>query len=79
VQFGATWPEWAIEKARIFTPIAQWPVTRVKANTLERFSNYRGVSKVVQGGFFLRKRPLEADGFPIHQLENRYSRGKDHE
>jgi hypothetical protein len=26
----------------------------------------------VQGGFFLRKKPLEVSGFSIHQLENRY-------
>jgi hypothetical protein len=39
---------------------------------LERFSNSRGVTKVVQGGFFLRKKPLKVRGFLLHQLENRY-------
>ena len=41
---------------------------------LERFSNSRGVTNVVQGGFFLRKKPLEVSGFALHQLENRYKR-----
>jgi anti-anti-sigma factor len=37
----------------------------------ERFSNSHEVTKVVRGGFFLRKKPLEANGFPLNQLENR--------
>jgi hypothetical protein len=63
-----------------FSPLA-------KVGVLERFSNPRGVTKAVQGGFFfhpmdedlsmgtpvLRKKPLEASGFPLHQLENRYT------
>jgi hypothetical protein len=28
----------------------------------------------VQGGFFLRKKPLDSVGFGVQQLENRYSR-----
>jgi hypothetical protein len=40
---------------------------------LERFSNSRKVTKVVQGGFFLRKKPLEVSGFVLHRLENRYT------
>jgi hypothetical protein len=39
---------------------------------LERFSNVRGVTRIVQGGFFLRKKSLKVGGFPPHQLENRY-------
>jgi hypothetical protein len=37
--------------------------------TLERFSNSREVIKMAQRGFFLRKKPLEAGGFPLRQLE----------
>jgi hypothetical protein len=50
-----------------------------------RFSNFRGVTKGVQSGFYFhptdedlsagtpeRKKPLEGRGFPLHQLENRY-------
>jgi hypothetical protein len=45
---------------------------RLEVHALERFSNSRGVTNVVQGGFFLRKKPLEVSGFALHQLENRY-------
>ena len=40
---------------------------------LERFSNSRGVFGIVQGGFFLRKKPLSSGDFLLQQLENRYS------
>ena len=40
---------------------------------LDRFSSSRGVFRGVQGGLFLRKRPLKRTGFPLQQLENRYS------
>jgi hypothetical protein len=40
---------------------------------LERSSNSRGVEEALQGGFFLRKKPLWSSGFPLHQLENRYN------
>ena len=52
---------------------------------LERFSNSRGVTSVVQSGFCFhpcdedlspgtpeRKKPPKVSGFPLHQLENRY-------
>jgi len=32
-----------------------------------------GISKAVQGGFFLRKKPLSGRGFVLRQLENRYA------
>jgi len=41
-------------------------------SALERFSNFRGVTMIVQGGFFLRKKPLEVSDFSLHQWENRY-------
>ena len=29
---------------------------------------------IAQGGFFLRKKPLEVSDFPLHPLENRCNR-----
>src|ERR1035437_3088545 len=53
---------------------------------LERFSSSRGVSGTVQGGFYFhpsdedlslgtpeRKKPLSRCGYPLQQLENRYT------
>jgi hypothetical protein len=40
---------------------------------LERFSNRYSPCETVQGGFFLRKKPLNCGGFGVQQLENRYS------
>ena len=45
----------------------------VVSHPLEQFSSSRGVFRCVQGGLFLRKRPLKRTGFPLQQLENRYS------
>lgn len=38
---------------------------------LERFSNSRALADCVQGGSFLRKKPLGICGFGVQQLENR--------
>jgi hypothetical protein len=38
---------------------------------LERFSNTRALTSSVQGGFFLKKKPLSGGGFGVEQLENR--------
>ena len=46
---------------------------RRRAPTLERFSNTRALSIGVQGGFFLRKKPLCGRGLLLHQFEKRYS------
>jgi hypothetical protein len=40
---------------------------------LERFHNSRAVCSVAKGGIFLKKKPLEACGFGVQQLWNRYS------
>jgi hypothetical protein len=45
----------------------------IKSSKLERFSNSCGVFEIVQGGFFLRKKPLGDWASPLYQLENRYS------
>jgi hypothetical protein len=37
---------------------------------VEQFSNSCGITRDVQGGFFLRKNPLKGGGFPLHKLEN---------
>jgi hypothetical protein len=44
--------------------------------TIERFSNFCGVTQCLQGGFFLKKKPLEDNGFPLHPLENRFSQSE---
>jgi hypothetical protein len=36
----------------------------------ELFSGHRGVSGIVQGGFFLRKNPLGVRAFVLHQPVN---------
>jgi len=40
---------------------------------IERFSNRYTLARIVQGGFFLRKKPLCRIGFGVPQLENRVS------
>ena len=42
----------------------------------ERFSNSLTLTGRVEGGFFLRKKPLSVRGLGAHQLENRCSRGE---
>jgi len=37
---------------------------------LEQFSNLSGTSGIVQGSFFLRKKPLWVGGSSLQELEN---------
>jgi hypothetical protein len=41
---------------------------------LERFRNTHRLFQEVQGGFFLRKKPLECIGFDLYQFRKRFSR-----
>ena len=41
--------------------------------TLRPFSNFYRVIKILQGGVFLRKTPLDRLGLARHPLENRFS------
>ena len=39
---------------------------------LKRFSSLHSVTGSMEGGFFLRKKPLSCNSLPLQQLENRY-------
>jgi hypothetical protein len=40
---------------------------------IEQFRNLCGLKKGVQGGFFLKKKPLQSGGFGVQQFLNRCS------